>query len=137
MKRQELIDLLERLKRENTETALEIKRLKDERLAIQNDSRTVTCVFCGHGYPPGTPPSNHEALIDHVENCPAHPMRKWRLRAEAAESYLNICRKSLEIENTPDADLITMSNLMIKSGEPLMAAICDAEREYKSFLKDK
>ena len=39
----------------------EVARLTAERIAIQNDSRALTCVFCGMVYPPGTPPSNHAA----------------------------------------------------------------------------
>ena len=39
----------------------EVQLLRTERVAIQNDSRVVTCVFCGQAYPPGTPASNHQS----------------------------------------------------------------------------
>jgi hypothetical protein len=35
---------------------------------------TVTCVFCGQQYPPGTPNSQHSALYAHIQNCQHHPL---------------------------------------------------------------
>ena len=37
---------------------------------------TVTCVYCGHQYGPNstTPTSMADALKQHVEQCPMHPM---------------------------------------------------------------
>jgi len=43
--------------------------------ALQNKTQTLTCVYCGHEYPPGTPPSNHAALTAHIAICEKHPMR--------------------------------------------------------------
>lgn len=39
--------------------------------------RVLTCVYCGHEYPAGTPASGHEvqALTDHIKICEKHPMR--------------------------------------------------------------
>ena len=54
---------------------VELERLRAERVAIQNDSQTLTCVYCGHQYPPGTPPSNHHALTQHIRHCSKHPMK--------------------------------------------------------------
>ena len=49
----------------------------------------VNCVYCGHRYGPGetTPVSMADALKEHVESCPQHPMSalkadRDRLRAE-------------------------------------------------------
>jgi hypothetical protein len=39
------------------------------------EGNTLTCVFCGTAYPPGTPPSQHQALYEHIKVCPKHPMR--------------------------------------------------------------
>jgi hypothetical protein len=36
----------------------------------------VTCVYCGHQYPGGTPESRHAILTEHICQCPKHPMRK-------------------------------------------------------------
>lgn len=38
--------------------------------------RTLTCVYCGHEYPQGTPASGDEVLTKHIAECKAHPMRK-------------------------------------------------------------
>lgn len=39
---------------------------------------TLTCVYCGQGYPAGTPASGSEAsvLTDHIKICEKHPMRE-------------------------------------------------------------
>lgn len=68
-----------------------LKRLKDEREALQNDNRALTCVFCGHVYPPGTPSSNHDALAAHVAECPEHPMAALRKRhAEMYKKFIDV-----------------------------------------------
>lgn len=54
----------------------ELEMLQAERKAIQNNERVLTCVYCGHLYPPGTPPSNHAALEEHIKTCPSHPLSK-------------------------------------------------------------
>lgn len=54
----------------------ELERLRAERIAIQNNSRALTCVWCGHVYPPDTPKSNHELLFEHVFECTEHPAAK-------------------------------------------------------------
>ena len=65
-----------------------VERLEQEWQAIQNDERVLTCVYCGHEYPPGTPASNHAALTAHVAVCEQHPAAAFRARAEAAEARL-------------------------------------------------
>ncbi|MDD4888303.1 MAG: hypothetical protein PHU85_00090 [Phycisphaerae bacterium] len=35
----------------------------------------LTCAYCGHEYPPGTPASQHELLSKHIAGCEKHPMR--------------------------------------------------------------
>lgn len=37
--------------------------------------RIVTCVYCGHEYPDGTPTSQDEKLTEHIKVCEKHPMR--------------------------------------------------------------
>jgi hypothetical protein len=66
----------------------EIERLQQERQVIQNDQRALTCVFCGHVYPPGTPTANHEALREHVAVCPSHPATQYREEAERLRTEL-------------------------------------------------
>lgn len=43
----------------------------------------VTCVFCGHAYPTGTPRAQHDALYEHVGICEKHPASIYRKKLEA------------------------------------------------------
>jgi len=36
---------------------------------------TLTCVYCGHEYPEGTPPHGAQILTDHIRVCEKHPLR--------------------------------------------------------------
>ena len=40
------------------------------------DGRVLTCVYCGHEYPQGTPASGDKVLTDHIRQCAKHPMKK-------------------------------------------------------------
>ena len=42
-------------------------------------SNVLTCVYCGHEYPEGTPPHGSQILTDHIKICEKHPMRKLEL----------------------------------------------------------
>lgn len=50
----------------------------------------VNCVYCGHRYGPDdtTPVSMADALKEHVEKCPEHPMSHLRSQLEAAREQL-------------------------------------------------
>lgn len=37
--------------------------------------RILTCAYCGHAYPAGTPPHGIELLTEHIQQCERHPMR--------------------------------------------------------------
>ena len=39
----------------------------------------LTCVYCGHAYPEGTPPHGSQVLTDHIKVCEKHPMRQCEL----------------------------------------------------------
>ncbi len=43
-------------------------------------SQVMTCVYCGHEYPKGTPSSgaDNKVLTDHIRQCEKHPMFKVR-----------------------------------------------------------
>ena len=53
-----------------------------------NDSTVLTCVYCGHQYPDGTPAAKHQLLTDHIKICEKHPMRE-------AEQKINKLRSAL------------------------------------------
>lgn len=44
---------------------------------------TLTCIFCGMAYPPGTPSHGAQVLTDHIRVCEKHPMR--RVEADKAK----------------------------------------------------
>jgi hypothetical protein len=48
-------------------------------------SNVLTCAFCGHAYPPGTPASQHELLTRHVMQCSSHPLRQGGIGEIAVE----------------------------------------------------
>lgn len=56
-------------------------------MSDQLDS-TLTCIYCGKAYPPGTPSHGSQVLTDHIKVCEKHPLRA----AEAANAKL---RKAL------------------------------------------
>jgi len=47
----------------------------------------LTCVYCGHQYPDGTPAAKHKLLTEHIKICELHPLR-------AAEKNIKILRKA-------------------------------------------
>ncbi len=51
-------------------------------------TETITCVYCGHAYEPGTPTSRHERLTAHIKICEKHPMRE-------AEAKIRLLRDAL------------------------------------------
>jgi predicted house-cleaning noncanonical NTP pyrophosphatase (MazG superfamily) len=52
-------------------------------------SNILTCVYCGHEYPEGTPPHGSQILTDHIRVCEKHPLRE-------AEFKVATLRKALE-----------------------------------------
>ena len=50
--------------------------------------RVVTCVYCGHQYPGGTPSSQDRALTEHIRTCAKHPLRAAEARVEKLRSAL-------------------------------------------------
>ncbi len=45
---------------------------------LTSTERVLTCVYCGHAYPPGTPEHGAEVLTAHVAVCEKHPMQAMR-----------------------------------------------------------
>ena len=83
--RAEFDAVVEPLRRENAELREWIETMQKQNV--------LTCVYCGHEYPPGSPRSGTEALTEHVRNCPKHPMadlqKKYeKARALVVEDYL-------------------------------------------------
>lgn len=70
-----------------------------EAAALVEIERVLRCAFCGTEYPPGTPPTQHEALTAHVKVCVKHPMRQ-------VEAALEMCIAHLEAQSDPRARLL-------------------------------
>ena len=43
-----------------------------------DESRILTCVYCGQEYPQDTPAWGDRVLTNHIKVCEKHPMRKLR-----------------------------------------------------------
>ncbi|MCK9596683.1 hypothetical protein M0R19_05825 [Candidatus Pacearchaeota archaeon] len=48
----------------------------------------ITCVYCGHAYPPGTQTSRRKVLYEHIKICPKHPLREAEERIKELEMRL-------------------------------------------------
>lgn len=57
---------------------------------------TLTCVYCGHAYPPGTPAHGAEVLTAHIAQCEKHPMRAVIVAKERAEARVLQLEEALE-----------------------------------------
>ena len=73
----------------NKQMKAEVERLT----AWANDLQSgmyVNCVYCGHRYGPGetTPVSMADALKEHIEHCPEHPMSKLKAESEQLQAEL-------------------------------------------------
>jgi len=73
-----------------------VAALEAERIRTQEDERVLTCVYCGHEYPPGTPASNHAALSAHIKKCPQHPLAQALARVAELEAWQVKAREVLE-----------------------------------------
>ena len=61
-----------------------------------HDTQTLTCVYCGHAYPPGTPTHGSDVLTAHIEVCGQHPARKIRSERDAARAELAQTKQDME-----------------------------------------
>jgi hypothetical protein len=65
-----------------TETIESLRQERDEArdwvARLQKQTQTLTCVYCGEEYPPGTPAHGAPVLTAHILKCEKHPMRKVR-----------------------------------------------------------
>lgn len=58
----------------------ELKRERDEAREwvrkLTAAERVLTCVYCGHAYPPGSPTHGSDTLTEHIKVCEKHPLRE-------------------------------------------------------------
>jgi len=72
-------------------------------------SNILTCVYCGHAYPEGTPPHGSQVLTDHIKVCEKHPMKKLRnalvgLVGVDGKDDLEKLEAMMRLMPAPDAD---------------------------------
>ena len=46
---------------------------------------SLTCVYCGEAYPPGSPTHGASVLTEHIKTCTKHPLRAAEARVAEAE----------------------------------------------------
>lgn len=65
-----------------------------------SEQTVLTCVYCGHEYPSGTPSWGSHLLTEHIKTCEKHPMYLMELKhlrvkedlAEVIEQLRNQCK---------------------------------------------
>lgn len=62
---------------------------------MHRDAQVLTCVYCGHAYPPGTPASGSDALTAHIRVCEKHPMRQCESKLARVREVLDVCIDSI------------------------------------------
>jgi hypothetical protein len=54
-----------------------------------SNEQILTCVYCGHQYPEGTPPAKHQLLTEHIKVCEKHPLRDAEIKIDKLKSALS------------------------------------------------
>jgi hypothetical protein len=68
----ELNDLL----KDNAQLLRERDEAREWVEKLRKTTQTLTCVYCGKEYPPGSPTHGAQVLTDHIKVCEKHPLRK-------------------------------------------------------------
>ena len=55
---------------------------------LQRKNQTLTCVYCGKEYPPGSPTHGAPVLTEHIRVCDKHPMREVEAQRDRLHSAL-------------------------------------------------
>ena len=53
-----------------------------------SENAVLTCAYCGHQYPDGTPTAKHTLLTEHIKVCEKHPMREAEYKIDRLRSAL-------------------------------------------------
>lgn len=89
---------------------------------MDNESRVLTCVYCGMEYPQNTPSWGSDVLTDHIKVCPKHPMReaeaKIKKLRDALAALIGSSKKEeldamelvLRTAQAPQSDIIAAIN---------------------------
>jgi hypothetical protein len=85
-----------RLYKENSKLAKQVEQLR-QWVDDLHSGMYVNCIYCGHRYGPAdiTPASRADALKEHIESCPDHPMAALKIELELVRTELANCRNEL------------------------------------------
>lgn len=87
--------------------------------AHHRSTQTITCAFCGHEYPPGTPTSQADLLSQHIRVCAKHPMRAAEARIAELEGQVKAYQQRSGLNlNAWDGCPHCKGSGRIRSGEP-------------------
>ncbi len=108
----------------------------------------VNCVYCGHRYGPGetTPVSMADALKEHIEQCPEHPLFQAKQRLAKIAGHAGKLRAyRFECEAGPlecCVDFIALAELAngevardMKLGFPTIVCLCGSTRFWREFQR--
>lgn len=86
----------------------EARRFGEDAAAKYNDAilalRIVTCAFCEHEYPRGTPRHGDGELSEHIKVCPKHPMRDVERERDEARAKLALIQRAFSCCGCPEAE---------------------------------
>lgn len=91
---------------------------------VESEQHVVlTCVYCGHAYPPGTPAAMHPILTEHIAQCDKHPMmavvhERDRLR-KALEFIAELTGESLETARVGTGEEVSLRHSWRRATEAL------------------
>jgi hypothetical protein len=111
-------------------TALEAERDEARKWATDTVAavvaeRIVTCVYCGHEYPTGTPASQDAALTCHIRVCEKHPMRAVEAERDALRGEVEALRLTLAHEEANNEDEVREFNAGYESARTGHTADCE------------
>jgi hypothetical protein len=70
---------------------------------LTSTERVLTCIYCGHAYPPGTPAHGTPVLTAHIEECEKHPLRALRVAARHLARLMETRKQTQADQDAVDA----------------------------------
>ena len=83
---------------------------------LQRERQTLTCVYCGQEYPPGSPTHGAAVLTEHIKQCEKHPMRKLVGALKEARAFI---LDRVDAGVFPDRDCLTAAEEISRALEGL------------------
>ncbi len=124
-----------------TEVPLELKVADDGEVVgckvtqafPENEPSVVTCVYCGHEYPEGTPTAKHELLTSHIKICEKHPLRAAE---EAVAKLRGALMDFIGVETLEELDAMELAIRSLPGPEEDKAVSINAIHALKDTAPD-